>query len=140
MIPKSFKSAVYRPFCRLTSNSMKMHFAAFTNKNIRQKAKLNPFLALMCFNLQNVIFFPSHISVCKACFCKRTGNAATRVFQMQIIKKWLGLKYANNHEQIVKRQLYKTVLKHFAHLIKRAPKQRLNLPHFRTFRGRNWIL
>ena len=113
MTSKSSKSAVYRPFCRLSSNSMKMHFAAFTNKHLNKSWNWTPFLLW-----------------CEACFCKRTGNAATRVFQMQVIQKWLGLKYANNHEQIVKRQLYKTVLKHFAHLIKRVPKQRLNLPIF----------
>ena len=121
MTTKLSKSAVYRPFCQLSSNSMKRPSLTEVSE---KKLKLNPFLALMCFNLQNIIFFTSHTSVCEACFCKRTGNAATWVFQMQVIQKWLGLKYANNHEQRVKQ---------FAHLIKRMPKQRLNLPHFRDF-------
>ena len=58
------------------------------------------------------------------------STVATTVFKARISPKWLRLKKPNNHGQSDERQLYLTVLKHFAHLIQRAPKQRLELPHF----------
>ena len=81
-----------------------------------QNARLENFLLAQPYStLQNLSFLP---------------------FTQQFFR----LKHANNHEQTKAMQLCKTVLKYFVHLIKPAPKQRLNLLHFHTFKGSNWLL